>query len=71
MLGWREISTDPESEQVLSDPFMRGEGGTSQFELGPSAGGAMTAIEASYDPLDANLVLPIDTYGHTGWLLVA
>jgi hypothetical protein len=70
MLGWNEITTDPESEQYLSDPFTTDDDSASLFALGASADGA---IRESYVLLDADLViqelsLPIDGCRHTGWL---
>jgi hypothetical protein len=73
MLGWTEITTDPESEQYLSDPMTTDEDSASLFALGASAGGA---IRESYILLDADLViqefaLPIDGRHHAGWLIFA
>jgi hypothetical protein len=73
MLGWTEITTDPESEQYLSDPFTTDEASASLFALGARADGA---IRESYVLLDADLViqelsLPIDGCRHTGWLTFA
>ena len=73
MLGWTEITTDPESEQYLSDPLTTDEASASLFALGASADGD---IRESYVLLDADLVirefaLPIDGCRHTGWLTFA
>jgi hypothetical protein len=73
MLGWSEITTDPESEQFLNDPFTTDEDSASLLELGANVDGE---IRGSYSLLDADLViqeslLPIDRYQHTGWLLFA
>jgi hypothetical protein len=73
MLGWNEITTDPESEQYLSDPYTTDEDSASLFALGASADGA---IRESHILLDADLVirgmsLPVDGYRHTGWLTFA
>jgi len=73
MLGWSEITTDPESEQFLNDPFTTDEDSASLLELGANADGA---IRKSYSLLDADLVIqesmpPIEDCQHTGWLLFA
>jgi hypothetical protein len=73
MLGWSEITTDPESEQYLSDPITTDEDSATLFELGADAD---EAVRESYGLHDADLLiqepmLPIGAYQHTGWLFVA
>ncbi len=73
MLGWTEITTDPESEQYLSDPFTTD--GDSAALLAPGAH-ADGAIRESYSFLDVDLIirrmsLPVDGYRYTGWLTFA
>jgi hypothetical protein len=73
MLGWSEITTDPESEQYLSDPFTTDEDSATLFELGADAD---EAVRGSYGLHDADLLiqepmLPIGAYRHTAWLLIA
>jgi hypothetical protein len=73
MLGWTEITTDPESDQYLSDPFTTDGDSAALLALGARADGA---IRESYSFLDADLVirgmsLPVDGYRHTGWLTFA
>ena len=73
MLGWTEITADPESEQYLSDPFTTDGDSAALLALGARVDGA---IRESYMLLDADLViqgmsLPIDSRGHSGWLTFA
>lgn len=73
MLGWNEITTNPESEQFLNDPLTTDEDSASLFALGANADGA---IRESYILLDADLVirefaLPIDGCRYSGWLTFA
>jgi hypothetical protein len=73
MLGWNEITTDPESEQYLSDPFTTDGDSATLLALGA---GADEAIRESYIVLDADLAsravsLPVDGYRRTGWLTFA
>jgi hypothetical protein len=73
MYGWTEITSDPESELYLSDPFATDDDSASLFELG-APGDA--AIRTSYNLLDADLatyepVPPIDHPHHTGWFAFA
>ena len=73
MLGWTEITTDPESEQYLSDPLTTDGDSATLFELGAVADGA---IRASYGLLDAGLVIRdlaphVGEYRRAGWLTFA
>ena len=70
MLGWTEITADPESEQYLSDPFTTDGDSAALLALGAKVDGA---IRESYMLLDADLAirdasLSVGEYNHIGWL---
>jgi hypothetical protein len=54
MLGWTEITADPESEQYLSDPFTTDGDSAALLALGARVDGA---IRESYMLLDADLFI--------------